>query len=163
VRPIFTFLPIRLASMRPSTCAMAEPSEHDRVLDLAILDAAAVADRRVRPDVRVRDARVASDDGGTAHDGARRSRAFLDHDFAFDVLSPSDFPAMSYSNVSSTVRLASSMSSSLPVSFHHPTRCADGRVAVVDQVLDRVGDLELAAEARLDALDRVRRSAGPNM
>ena len=46
-------------------------------------------------------------------------------------------------------RLASSMSSSLPVSFHQPV--TDVRLdaqAAVDHVLDGVGDLELAAGAR---------------
>ena len=38
------------------------------------------------------------------------------------------------------------MSSSRPVSFHQPlTMCGSTRMPVVDEVLDRVGDLELAA------------------
>ena len=54
------------------------------------------------------------------------------------------------------IRLASSMSSSLPVSFHQPSMTW-GRTMwpLVDQPLDRVGDLELAARRRLDGLDRL--------
>ncbi len=57
------------------------------------------------------------------------------------------------SSASSTMRFASSMSSSLPVSFHQPRDDVrvDGQ-AVVDQTLDGVGDLELAAGGGLDAL-----------
>ena len=53
---------------------------------------------------------------------------------------------------SSTMRLASSMSSSLPVSFHQPlTMCGWTVEPAVDQVLDGVGDLQLAARRRPDA------------
>ena len=52
---------------------------------------------------------------------------------------------------SSTSRLASSMSASWPVSFHQPLDpVALDPVAAVDQPLDRVGDLELAAPGGLD-------------
>ena len=63
---------------------------------------------------------------------------------------------MRRSNVSRISRFASSMSSSLPVSFHQPsTMCGRTVEAAIDQVLDRVGDLELVAEARLDAVHRL--------
>ena len=55
-------------------------------------------------------------------------------------------PSIRRSIVSSTSRLAASMSSRRPVSFHQPRD--DVRLdaqPLVDQVLDRVGDLELAA------------------
>ena len=70
--------------------------------------------------------------------------------------SSSTVPSIRRSSVSRISRFASSMSSSLPVSFHQPsTRCGVTVEAAIDQVLDRVGDLELVAEARLDALDRI--------
>ena len=63
---------------------------------------------------------------------------------------------MRRSSVSRISRFASSMSSSLPVSFHQPsTMCGRTVEPAVDQVLDGVGDLELVPEARPDALDRL--------
>ena len=65
-------------------------------------------------------------------------------------------PSIRRSNVSRISRLASSMSSSLPVSFHQPsTMCGRTVEAAIDQVLDGVGDFELVAEAGLDAVDRL--------
>ena len=59
------------------------------------------------------------------------------------------------------MRLPSSMSSTLPVSFHQPGDDVRAHLApLVDQVLDRVGDLELAALARLDRARPRRRSCG---
>ena len=69
--------------------------------------------------------------------------------------SPS-MPSQRDSMVSSTRRFASSMSSRRPVSFHQPvTTCGRTRQAAIDEVLDRVGDLELAARRGLDRLDRL--------
>src|SRR5712691_2470269 len=64
--------------------ADARALEHDAVLDLGILDLHVVADRCERADVRVHDARAASDDGGTADHGALDHRAFFDHHFSLD-------------------------------------------------------------------------------
>ena len=71
-------------------------------------------------------------------------------------LSASTVPSMRRSNVSRISRFASSMSSSLPVSFHQPVDDvrAHGQAAV-DQVLNGVGDFQLVAEARLDPVDRL--------
>ena len=70
-------------------------------------------------------------------------------------------PSIRRSRSSSTRRLASSMSSSwpgvLPPAADRPRLDSP---AVVDQALDRVGDLELAARGRLDRLARPRTRAG---
>ena len=63
-------------------------------------------------------------------------------------------PRTSRSSVLRMRRLASSMSSSRPVSFHQPvtTMRLDAQAAV-DHVLDRVGDLEFVAGGGRDRLD----------
>ena len=62
-------------------------------------------------------------------------------------------PSMRVSSVSRISRLASSMSSSRPVSFHQPvTTCGSTARPRVDEALDRVGDLELAAPRGLERL-----------
>ena len=63
---------------------------------------------------------------------------------------------------SSTSRLASSMSSRWPVSFHHPVTTWDWTGAVIDQGLDRLGDLQLAAPEG-SSLRAAARIAGWNM
>ena len=70
--------------------------------------------------------------------------------------SASTSPSMRGSIVSRTSRLHSSSGSFLPVSIHQPssTSCRT-RVPVVDQPLDRVGDLELAPGRRLDRAHRL--------
>ena len=65
-------------------------------------------------------------------------------------------PSTRGSSTSSTRRLASSMSSRRPVSFHQPvTSCGSTVRPRVDQVLDRVGDLQLAAPRRPDRPGRL--------
>ena len=61
-------------------------------------------------------------------------------------------------------RLASSMSSRRPVSFHQPvTSCGSTREAAVDEVLDRVGDLQLAARRGPDRLGRLHDRRGEHV
>ena len=115
------------------------------MLDLGRLDDAAVADRGVGADV------------GVAHDGAapmiagprtvaRSRRAPSSTTTRPSTWESTSSPSTRRSSVSSTSRLASSMSARRPVSFHQPRTMCDSTVcALVDEPLDRVGDLELSA------------------
>ena len=110
-------------------------------------------DRRVGADVGVGDAGAGADDRGPAHDRALELRARLRRPRGPRPSSRSSSPSTERSMSSRTSRFASSMSSSWPVSFHQPvTVWLSTALAVVDQPLDRVGDLELAAPRRLDRL-----------
>ena len=65
-------------------------------------------------------------------------------------------PSIRGSSVSRTRRLLSRSGSFFPVSIHQPLQhLVPDALAVVDQPLDRVGDLELAAGRRLDRRDGV--------
>ena len=121
----------------------------------------AVADRRERPDVGAGDARAGADDDRPAHDRALDRRAGLDHDLALDARL----------GVDRAVDAALDRVENQAVGLEHvlelagvlPPALDDVRAhleAAVDQVLNGVGDLELVAEARLDALDRRRRPRG---
>ena len=112
-----TLRPMSEASTR-RTPVREELPQHDRVLDLAVLDPAALGDRGERADVGVADHRAGADDrpgrrSGCAVDlGAR-----LDPDPADDLAGLVDLAVDAGSMVSSTERLTSSMSVTLPVSF----------------------------------------------
>ena len=99
--------------------------EHDAVLDLRLVDLDVLADRRERPDVGVDDARARRrSPPGRESPSARRSRpaSITTVPSMRDVAST--VPSIRGVSVSRISRLASSMSSSLPVSFHQPdTRC----------------------------------------
>ena len=100
--------------------------------------------------------RVAADDGGPAHRALRsRARPPRSTTRADDLAVPRPCPRC-VAQVSRMIRLASSMSSSLPgvlpPALDH-VRTHD--VALVDEPLDRVGDLELTARRRPDGLDRL--------
>ena len=119
--------------------------EQDRVLDLGALDRAVRADRGVRADVAVDEPGAGADDRRAADGAALEPGAGLDTTRPSQRESTSS-PSIRPSIVSRTRRLASSMSSRRPVSFHQPrTMCGSTRSPRVDEVLDRVGDLELAA------------------
>ena len=139
-------------SVRRVTPTIAAVLEHDRVLDLGVDDLAVGGDRGERADVAVHDARALADDRRAADRRADDLGAGFDHDAALDRATPRRPCRRSRgSSVSSTRRLLSSSGSFLPVSIHQP--CEDlvaHPVAVVDEPLDGVGDLELAAGRRLD-------------
>ena len=109
-------------------------------------------DRRERTDVAVHDARVRTDRRRAADrrvdDARRRLRSRRDPRCA---RTSSTVPSIRGSSVSSTSRLLSSSGSFLPVSIHQPAEDLVAHpMAVVDQPLDGVGDLELAAGRRFD-------------
>src|SRR5579872_1079705 len=124
VRQILTFLPIRLASMRPSTLAIVEFSSTIEFsisqcsswqpLPIDVYGPTYACDTRApRPMI----------------DGPRTTESLTSAPSSITTLpsmalDPAMLPRTSRSNVSSTVRFASSMSSILPVSFHQPlTMC----------------------------------------
>src|SRR3954451_18487551 len=124
--------------------------EQDRVLDLGPLDLALLADRRVRPDVAVGQSRAGADDRRAADHGALQPRARLD-DHA-----PVDLRVDELAVDAGDERVEDE-----PIGLEHvleaagvlPPAAHDVRLdalAVVDEVLDRVGDLELAPRRRLD-------------
>ena len=137
--------------MRPSRPAHGRALEQDRVLDLGRLDHAVAPDRRVRADVGVDQPRAGADDRrargrscARAPRPARRRRGRRSGE-------STSSPSTRRSSVSRIRRLASSMSSRRPVSFHQPrTTCDSTACCGVDEPLDRVGDLQLAAAGRLD-------------
>ena len=147
-----TLRPSRLASMRGPRSGDADAGEQDRVLDLGAGDHAdACVDRRVGADVGVGDPRAGADDRRAADDRPLERRARPRPRPGPRPWSPISSPSMRRSMSSSTSRLASSMSASWPVSFHQPvTVWLSTCLPRVDQVLDRVGDLELAARRGLD-------------
>ena len=133
------------------------------MLDLRRRDHAACADRRVRPDVGVADARAGADDRRAAH------RRALEHGAALDDDAP---VALRVDQLAVDLRLDAVQHE--PVGLEHVVQAAgvlppaahDVRLdalAVVDEVLDRVGDLQLAARAGLDRPRRVVDAGGEHV
>src|ERR671914_1178683 len=119
--------------------------QHDRMLELGPLDVHVVADRRVRADVGVADLRPAADDRGAAHGRALEPRPRLDHHAALD-------PRVDQLALDPLLQVVEDQ----PVGLEHvldlagvlPPSVHDVRVhaqPAVDERLDGVGDLELAA------------------
>src|SRR3989442_785825 len=136
--------------------AKARALQDDAVLDLGIANLDVVHDRRERPHIRVHDARSASDDRRPAHHRAFDRCADLDHHLAFD-------PALS---VDDPLDTALQCIEDQPVRLQHVLQLArvlppavddlgPDREAPIDEILNGVGDLELVAEARPDALHRL--------
>src|SRR5437870_2803290 len=102
------------------------------------------------------DARAASDDGWTADDGAFDHRTLLDHDLALDAAvridGAIDAPVERVEDQSigfeHVLELARVFPPTLNDTWPH-------REAAIDEVLDGVGDFELVAEARFDAVHRL--------
>jgi len=86
--------------------------------------------RRVRADVAVAQARAGADDRRAAHGRALQPRARLDHDAPVDARVDQLAVDPFLSGWSRISRLASSMSSRRPVSFHHRARCAAPRATL---------------------------------
>src|SRR5688500_17039172 len=66
--------------------------QHDRLIDLAVLERTAVADRRVGTDIGVIHLRAPPDDRRAPNDRVHDVRALLDDDLSFD-LAAGDRPA----------------------------------------------------------------------
>ena len=137
--------------MRPSRSTTDEPASRIECSTSARSIDAVLADRRVRADVAVDQARAGADDrraaDGAALERARRPRSTTRPSTCESTSSPSMRVSMRVEDS----RLASSMSSRRPGVL--PPALDDVRLdaaAGVDEVLDRVGDLELAARRRLD-------------
>lgn len=92
------------------------------MLDFAVGDGAAVVDGGVGADVGVDDAGAFADDDGAADDGVDDLGGLTDADFALNVAF-AVYEAFDCGVILSRTRwLTSSMSSSLPVSIHQPSR-----------------------------------------
>ena len=134
----------------PVEVAHGAAREQDRVLDLGARDRAALADRRVRPDVAVGQARVGADDRRAAHGRAlearARARSTTRPSTCESISSPSH--ALEHVVEDQAVGLEHVLQAPgvLPPAAHDVRLHAHARV---DQVLDRVGDLELAARRGL--------------
>ena len=124
VRPIFTFFPIRLASMRPSTWAIVEFSS---TMEFSISQCSRM--QRFPIDVYGPTNACSMRASHPMIAGPRTSESTICAPSSITTLPsielwPEMVPRKSRSKVSSTVRFASSMSSIFPVSFHHPlTMC----------------------------------------
>ena len=125
------------------------------MLDLGLADDAVLADRRVRPDVAVGELRAGADDRRPADRRALEPRARLDDDaplaLRVDELAV-DAPLDAVEHEPVGLEHVVEPAGVLPPAAHDVRLDA---LAAVDEVLDRVGDLELAARARLDRARRV--------
>ena len=139
----------------PVEAVDARAGEQDRVLDLGALHRAVLADRRVGPDVAVGQHRARADDGGPADGRALQLGARLDDDAPLDL----GVDQLALDPMLHAVE-------DQPVGLQHvvqapgvlPPALDDVRLDAavsVDQVLDRVGDLQLAARRGLDRARRV--------
>ena len=142
-------LPIRLSSRRGMSMMLAVV-HHDRVLDLAVRRPRSRRRWRVNGPMKLSTIRVPAPIASRPAD--RRVDdlgAGLDDDPAVDRPSRRRPCRRSACSIfSSSSRFASSSGVSLPVSIHQPVSSSQPHaVAVVDQPLDRVGDLQLAAIA----------------
>ena len=162
-RATMAFLPIRDASMRASRSRMVEPGEDDRVLELGVLDGHVLGDRGVGADVGVADHGAGADHGRSADGGALEGGAGLDHDAALD-LAVGDLAvqALDHGVQDQPVGLehVRDLAGVLPPALDHVGVHA---LAGVDQVLDRVGDLQLAAGRGLDRLGGVEDAGGEHV
>ena len=141
--------------MRPSSPDDRAALQQDRVLDLRAADRAALADRRVGAHVAVAQPRARAHDRRAADGGALEPRAGLDHDPALDLrVDQLAVDAFDLVVEHQAVGLEHVLQAPgvLPPAAHdvglHPQ-------AVVDQPLDRVGDLQLAPGRGLDRAGRV--------
>ena len=141
--------------MRPSRSETAQPASRIECSTSEPRDLAALADRGVGADVAVAQPRAGADDRRAAHGRALQPRARLDHhapvhlrvdQLAVDPLGQVvEDQAVGLEHVLQAPGV-------LPPAAHDVRLDAH---AAVDQVLDRVGDLELAARRRLDRARRV--------
>ena len=136
--------------MRPSRPMTDEPASRIECSTSARSMHAVLADGGVRPDVAVGQPRARADDGRAAHRAALEARARLDDDAAVDLRVDE-----------LAVDARDERVEDEPVGLEHVVQAAgvlppaadDVRLDAapgVDEVLDRVGDLELAARRRLD-------------
>src|ERR1700722_7159375 len=135
----------------PANPADRSPSQHDRVLDLAVRQQAARADRGERPHVRPSDLAVRTDDNGADDPGAPDAGAFLDHHPAdelaviIDLAVTHGFGGLEHHPVD--LEHVGDVAGVLPVPgdqarLHWLTR--------VNEALNSLGDLQLASPRRLE-------------
>ncbi len=120
------------------------------MLDLRAVDVAALTDGRVGPDVAVDQVRARPDHGRPAHRRALEPRARLDDDAALDLRVDQlavDAPLDRVEDQAVGLEHVLEPAGVLPPALHDVRLDA---LAGVDEVLDRVGDLQLAARAGLD-------------
>src|SRR5688572_28215066 len=136
--------------------AQARTLEHDAVLDLRPVNLHILADGGDRSHVRLHDSGVAPDDRRPPDRRTLHGRASLEHDLALDAALGVDAPLDPRldSIQDQPVRLQHVLQSPgvLPPAVHDVR--LDGEAAI-DEVLDRIGDLQLVAKAGLDALNRL--------
>src|SRR5919202_129373 len=129
--------------------------QDDRMLDLALFDRGMVIDRRERTDVGVHDSRVLADDRGAANHAVDPLSTCLDGHLTVDLRVPVD----------KAVDRMGQLLQHEPICIQHvhllpgvdPPATMDvgiDAVLVLDEVLDRIGDFELAAPRRTNMLDR---------
>ena len=149
--------------MRYSRSRIDGARQHDRVLQLGLLDRHVLADRRVGPDVGVGELRPAADDRRAAHGRALEPHALLDHNASLDARVDQ-----------LAVHALGHVVEDQPVCLEHvlhlagvlPPAVDDVRVhaqAAVDERLDRVGDLQLVSPRRLDRTRRVEDRGGEHV
>ena len=121
-------------------------------------------DGRVRADVGVLDQRARADDGRPAHRRAHHPRARLDHHAALDravaSTSPSHAGLEHVEDEAVGLEHVLQAAGVLPPAGHHVRLDAQ---AAVDEVLDGVGDLELAARRGPDRLRRLQDRRGEHV
>ncbi len=138
------------------TPSMRRVLEHDRVLDLGVDEHAVGRDRRVRADVRVDEAGARADDRRAAHHGTDDLGPLLDDHAPLDARPVVDVAVdpvldrVEHETVAVEERVL--LAGVDPPALEDLV--GDG-VAVVEEALDRVGDLELVAARRLDDAHRV--------
>ena len=133
------------------------------MLDLGVLDRAALADRRVRADVAVGQPRAGADDRRPADRAALEPGARLDDDPAVDLRVDQlavDPPLDRVEHEPVGGEHVLELAGVLPPALDDVRLDAAARV---DQVLDRVGDLELAAAPRARSRGPRRGRAAVNM
>src|SRR5437764_14547404 len=136
---------------------------HDRVLELGPVDRDVLGDCRIEPDVGVRDPRPATDARGSPDGGSLERDSRLDHHAPLHA----GFDQLALDPLVEIVQ-------DQPVGVEHvlhlagvlPPAAHDVRVdrhTGVDQVLDRVGYLELSAPRRLDRTRRLEDRRGEHV
>src|SRR5665213_2124583 len=124
--------------------------EQDRVLDLGPGDRAVLADRRVGADVAVAQLRAGADHRGTAHGRALQAGAGLDHDAPVH-LRVDQLALVALDEV--VEDQAVGLEHVLQAPRVLPPAADDMRLdphTAVEEILDRVGDLELSTRGGLD-------------
>src|SRR4051812_33378306 len=130
--------------------------QHHCVLDLGVDDLAVVGDRCERPDEAVLDPGPLADDGGPAHGRVLDHRAGLDHHPSLDLAVAFDGALDELLEGLEDQAVGFEQRRQLPgVDPPALQHLVAHLVALVEQPLDRLGDLELAAGTGLDRPHRL--------